>query len=629
MRLSPLLLSALLIGYCVTAQAQTELPLTRTIATTYAKGTRSPSGAPGRMYWQNTATYNLQVQFTPATRRVSGVAEIAYVNKSPDTLLNILFKLYPNLYQKGAQRLMTIEPEDVTDGMLITSLTVNGNETKPSDWHIGGTNMSLRIPPLFPGQTIRFTIRYDYDLNKNSHIRTGEVDGGAWFLAYFFPRIAVYDDIDGWNRNPYLGTQEFYNDFCDFNLSVTVPKDYLVWATGDWLNCSEVLAPGFCDRLAAAERSDGVTTIIDSTDLKNGHITAQNAENTFLFEARNVTDVAVGISNHYLWKSSSLVVDSSTGRRTRVDAVFNAAHRDYFQVVEDARKTVEAMSFRFPRWPYPYPHETVFDGLDQMEYPMMVNDNPLEDRAESIELTDHEIFHTMFPFYMGINETKYGWMDEGWATIGEWLISPMIDTTIVDEYGMIPYERAAGTEIDLPITTLTTQLNGGSMFINSYPKPALGYLYAKDLLGDSLFFKGLHHYIRTWNGKHPMPYDFFYCMNAGSGVNLNWFWKRWFFDSGVPDLAIGKVSATKKKKRIIVESKGTKPVPIDLTVTFTDGSVQRIHRSVAVWEKGDRSVVIPFHADKTVKSVQLGSTYVPDVDKTNNTAPGPGSGKKP
>src|SRR6185503_1880506 len=155
--------------------------------------------------------------------------------------------------------------------------------------------------------------------------------------------------------------------------------------------------------------------------------------------------------------------------------VFNPKHKDYYEVIDFAEKTVWAMSYVFPKWPYPYPHITVVDGLDQMEYPMMVNDNPLESRAETIELVDHEIFHTIFPFYMGINETKYGWMDEGWATIGEWLISSIIDSSPTDDYGVKGYEKAAGSESDAPISTLTTQLNGLSFFINSYPKPGLGY----------------------------------------------------------------------------------------------------------------------------------------------------------
>ncbi len=607
-----------LLCFTVHLSAQETLPVPRNIQAAFDKGSRSTDGSPGKNYWQNFAVYDLQVRFDPATRNVSGVEEISYTNHSPDTLREIVFKLYPNLYKKGVKRLIDVEPEDLTDGVQISQLLIDGEVQKPGSLRENGTNMSVRIKPLLPQQTLKFKVTYNYVLNQNSHMRTGAIDSSAWFIAYFFPRIAVYDDLDGWNRHPYLGTQEFYNDFCDFRTAITVPKDYVVWATGDLTNCSEVFTPTYCQRIAIAEKSDATTTIIDSMDLKAGNITAQRPENTFRFEAKNVTDVAVAISKKYLWKSSSLVVDKATGRRTRVDAVFNPVHRDYFEVIDFTRKTVEAMSFQFPRWPFPYSHETIFDGLDQMEYPMMVNDNPLEDRVDAIELTDHEIFHTMFPFYMGTNETKYGWMDEGWATMGEWLISPMIDSSIVDDYGVGPYEASAGTEVDLPITTLTTQQSGVPMFTNSYPKPAMGYLYVKDLLGDDLFYQALHHYIRTWNGKHPMPYDFFYSMNMGANRNLNWFWKRWFFDDGVPDLAIAKYSSNKKEHSVLIESKGSKPVPIDLTVTFTDGSTQKIHRAIDVWEKGNKTVEIRFTSNKTVNKMVMGSTYVPDVDKSNN-----------
>ncbi len=618
MHILKVVLTCLLLGLFGHLSAQDLLPTPRNIQASMDKGNRSTTGLPGKNYWQNTATYDLRIRFAPATRLISGEADVVYTNHSPDTLKTILFKLYPNIYQKGAVRLMSVEATDLSDGVQFSKFVVNGEDRPLKELNPDGTNLNVKVPPVLPGQSIRFNLEYSYTLNKDSHIRTGEVDNGAWFLAYFFPRIAVYDDVDGWNRFPYLGTQEFYNDFCDFKTVITVPKNYVVWGTGDLLNCAEVLEPKFCQRLAQAERSDATIAVIDSSDLKAGNITHDQAENTFLFDAKNVTDVAIAISNHYVWNATSLEVDPVTRRRTRVDVVFNPQHRDFVEVIDFARKTVEAMSYNFPKWPFPYAHETVFDGLDQMEYPMMVNDNPLEDRTESIELTDHEIFHTMFPFYMGINETKYGWMDEGWATIGEWLISPMIDSTIEDDYGVERYARSAGTEADLPIVTLTTQESGLTMFINSYPKPAMGYLFVKDMLGDEVFYKGLHRYFRDWNGKHPLPNDFFYSMNAGSGVNLNWFWKRWFFDAGVPDLAIANVSNNKREKSILVEMKGTKPVPVDLTLTFTDGSQQKLHRTIAVWEKGATSVEVKLTTDKTIKEINLGSVHVPDADGKNN-----------
>jgi hypothetical protein len=596
--------------------AQT-IPVPRNILQAIQKGTRSVDGKPGKNYWQNRADYSLHTNFNPVTRLVAGVVDIAYYNNSPDTLKQVWFKLYPNLYKKGVARQSRIAPEDAGDGLIIDSFFTNNKMIDRAALNIDGTNMVVGKQVVQRGQVVKFHIVYHYILNKGSHIRTGEIEQDAAFIAYFFPRVAVYDDIDGWNKNPYNGSQEFYNDFCTFDAYITVPRDFLVWATGDLQNCSEVLRPLYCSRIIKAETEDGVISIIDSTDNLR-EITTDRPSNTWHYLAAGVTDFVFAVSDHYLWKSTSLVVDPSTGRRTRVDAVFNKKHKDYFPVIEDARKTVEAMSYTFPKWPFPYAHETVFDGLDQMEYPMMVNDNPLEDRAESIELTDHEIFHTMFPFYMGINETKYGWMDEGWATIGEWLISPMIDTTIIDEYGVKPYEDNAATEIDLPVTTLTTQLTGTAMFLNSYPKPAFGYLYVKDLLGDSVFTKALHYYISQWSGKHPMPLDFFHCMNVGSGKKLDWFWKRWFFDSGYPDLAIGTVTKKLNAYTITIVSKGTKPVPVDLLVSFTDKTTMRVHRTISVWEKGNTEVNITVPTSKKIEEIQLGSTYTPDVFKDDN-----------
>jgi Peptidase family M1 domain len=597
-----------------TAIAQTTLPTPTNFNKLYSQGTRQLSGAPGKNYWQNLGNYDIAIRFDPITRIITGTETIVYTNNSPDELKQIWFKLYPNLYKKGSQRLMTVEPEDVTDGMTITQLEMDGQLVAPNKYPISGTNMVVQQKSVAAGAQVKFVIEFTYQLNKGSHIRTGEVDEGAHFIAYFFPRIAVYDDIDGWNKNPYLGTQEFYNDFGDFKLAVTVPQNYMVWATGDLQNCSEVYTPKYCSRIAQAEKNDALVNIIDTVDLRQGNITAANAFNTWRFAATNVCDVAVAVSNHYMWQSTSLVVDKKTNRRTRVDAVFNAKHKDYFWVLGDARKTVEGMSFYFPKWPYPYNHETIFDGLDQMEYPMMVNDNPVEDRTESLTLTDHEIFHTMFPFYMGTNETKYGWMDEGWATVGEWVISKYVDSTVNDDYGIGAVNSFAGSELDLPITTLTTQQYGTPMFINSYPKPALGYLYAKDILGDDLFFKGLHYYIAQWNGKHPSPLDFFYCMNTGSGKNLNWFWKRWFYDDGVPDLAITSV----KGKAITITAVGTKPVPVDITVLYKDGTEEKIHRSPDVWEKGNKTVTVNYKGSKAVEKITLGSLYVVDSNTDNN-----------
>jgi len=599
--------------YCLIINAQS-LPVARNYQQAYDKNTRTANGKPGAGYWQNTAAYNINVSFTPATRIVSGSEEIIYTNNSPDTLNQIWFKLYPNLYKRGSPRDMHVNAADLSDGVNIESFSVDGITEPANALHISATNMWLQVAGLMPGKQMKFNVSFSYELNKTSHIRTGMVDDSSAFIAYFFPRVAVYDDIDGWNKLPYIGSQEMYNDFCNFDVSISVPKNYIVCATGNLLNAGEVYNAQIAQRISEAEKNDGITKVIDTTDLSNGNITAQNEINTWKFKADSVTDFVFATSNHYIWYSSSLAVDPLTKRRTRVDAVFNPAHKDYFNVINYARKTVESMSYSIPAWPYPYPHETVFDGLDQMEYPMMVNDNPLENEEDEIELTDHEIFHTMFPFYMGINETKYGWMDEGWATLGEWTISPMIDTTY---YGMGDYDHYANYDFDMPITTLSTQESGDNYFLNSYPKPAMGYLYVMDYLGDELFTKALHYYIEQWHGKHPMPLDFFNSISDASGKNLNWFWKKWFYDSGAPDLAISNVKQNGNQTTITIVMKGSKPVPIHLTVFYKDGSTQKLHETIGVWEN-TTSTNITFTAAKAISKIVLGDVHDADINMHNN-----------
>jgi hypothetical protein len=622
-----LFFTAVLVAFVaqIPVAAQTALPLPWNIQQAVLKGTRTVTGEPGPRYWQNKADYHIKVSFDPATRLVSGSETITYTNNSPDTLRRLLFKLYPNLYKRGVQRLMDVSPEDLTDGVEVSDVRVNGeaptqgNNGRRRRANVEGTNMPLGIPALLPGGQTTVTLSFSYTLNKGSHIRTGQVDSGSYFIAYFFPRIAVYDDIDGWNQFPYLGPQEFYNDFCHFAVDVTVPAGFVVWGTGNLVNAPDVLGDRYVQRLKDAGLQDGVTDVIDPTDLARGDVTRGTGPLTWTFDADSVTDFVFALSNHYIWKASSLVVDPATGRRTRVDAAYNPIHTDFAEVIDFARKTVGSMSYRFPHWPYPYPHETVFDGLDQMEYPMMVNDNPLTSRPETIYLTDHEIFHTMFPFYMGVNETKYAFMDEGWATIGEWVISPMIDSSLVDRDGVDAYSFLSGREDDLPIITPSTQENGTAYYLNSYPKPGLGYLYARDLLGDSLFLRGVHHYIRTWHGRHPIPSDFFACMNAGSGRNLDWFWDRWFYKGGWPDLGIARVrkAADGKGWTIDVVCKGIKPVPIDLTLQFADGHTETLHRSVGVWEHADR-VTIPVTARGELRKVTLGGPFDVDRDTKDN-----------
>ncbi len=622
MKYTYLVFIILFTGIVETLIAQEKLPVPTNIQKAIDNGTRSSSGTPGKNYWQNKSEYHINVHFEPETRIISGTEDIVYTNNSPDTLNHILFKLYPNYYQKGMPRddhfMASVEPRDLTDGVQIESIRVNTKPKAVDSIYIQATNMYVPVTPIKPGQETHVTVKWSYELNETSHNRTGEVDKGTYFIAYFFPRIAVYDDIDGWNTFNYNGTQEFYNDFDDFNVNITVPKDYVVWATGTLQNPEDVFQEKIIKRINRAEKDDEIIAVITAEEARKGGITIDNnPENTWNYQVDHIVDFVFATSNHYMWEASSVEVDPKTKRRTRVDAVYHPDHSDYKEVAAIARRTIEEMSSNFPAWPYPFPHETVFDGLDQMEYPMMVNDNPVSSREGTIGLTIHEIFHSLFPFYMGINETKYAFMDEGWASVAGRYIAPKIDSTLRVRPTTRAYDRYAGSEADIPMIIPSTNLSGTAYTLNAYRKPALAYAYLKDLLGDQLFIQALHHYIKQWHGKHPIPWDFFNSINEGSGKNLNWFWKSWFFDYGYPDLAIQDVTPKEKGYTVKIKTIGNKPVPVNLTFHFEDGSTQKEHRSIEVWKNND-AVVIPLNSSKKLYKVELGGIHDADIDKTDN-----------
>jgi hypothetical protein len=601
------------------ADSQSTLPVPVNIRRAYNNGTRSLSGKPGSRYWQNKADYNIKISFQPDSRLLSGTVSINYYNNSPDTLKRVLFKLFPNLFQKQAMRATTVAPEDLTNGVQIKSMQFNGKLLDSTKRSIKGTNMNVWGLTIKPHEQSRFDITYSYLLNKGSFIRTGQVDKGAFFIAYFFPRIAVYDDIDGWNEYPYTGPYEFYNDYGHFQAEITVPAEYIVWGTGELKNTKEVFQPKYAELIKKAEKQDGITDIITEADLTKADITKTGTKNTWKFEADQVTDVAFGISNHYVWKASSLIVDAHTGRRTRVDAVYNPSHPSYIPVVDYARKTTELISYHFPGIPFPYPHITIFEGLDAMEYPMMVNDLPFEKKQDAIEFTAHEVFHSLFPFYVGNNETKYSFMDEGWGTLAEFMLHPLIDSISEVGNNTDDVNRSAGSEQDVPIMTLTPQLLGSARYADKDMKPALGYLYVKEMLGDQLFKKALNYYIDQWTGRHPTPFDFFACMNAGAGKDLNWFWYNWFFTKDMPDLAIGRIHHAQKKYTVTISKVGNSIVPVHLNIIYSDGTKEALSRTIACWASGNRSIQLTFVARKTVRQLVLGAPFDADADKRNNT----------
>jgi len=574
---------------------------------------------PGEKYWQNKADYSIHVKFSPNTREISGHVEIQYLNNSPDTLSKIVFKLFPNLYKTESIRSKPIPKDDLGSGVDITSFRLNSRDVESERISVKGTNMTVEGVTILPQGKASIEIEYSYILNQHSFIRTGQVDPGAFVVAYFFPRITVYDDIDGWNELPYLGYEEFYNDYGDFHVEITVPDDYQVWCTGTLSNPSDVFEDSYVQLIQEAGKSDKTIDIITKEGLMKKDICKRNRSNTWIFNAQNVQDVAFTTSNHYIWKSSSIMVDSAQSRRVRVDAVYNPDHAQYDPVVGYARKTVAIISYSYPKVPFPYPHITIFDGLDAMEYPMMVNNLPFKDPLQIVQFTAHEVFHTLFPFYVGTNETKYSFMDEGLATMTEFTMPSLIAPEVPMQFDISEVNLSAGSDFDNPIITLTPQLNRETRYSNKDLKPALGLYYVKEMLGEDKFGEAVRHFIDHWKGKHPTPYDFFYDMNTQSGSNLNWFWRDWFFNTLSPDLAISSV--TKKGYGYLIEIRkiGVGIVPIHLNISYEDGSQQLIANDISCWSTGNDVFMVKVRTKSVIREITLGNEFDVDIDASNNS----------
>ncbi|MEP7128086.1 MAG: M1 family metallopeptidase [Chitinophagales bacterium] len=622
--------SILLLSVTANCLAQkTTLPIPRNVQPAYASGSRSMDGNPGPQYWQNRGDYTMKINFDPATRLLSGSETIVYYNNSPDTLQQIVIHLYPNFFKKGIQRNYPFDEADENEGVTIESLVMGAEKFAPlTDKRIQFIGTNMKVTPeesVKPGKSVNLQISWHYTVNNGSHVRTGMVDASSYFLAYTFPRIAVYDDIDGWDDWDYIGLQEFYNDFGNFDAEITVPGGFVVWATGLLQNPKDVFAPRIYNRYQAALSSDKIIQIIDSTDYGAEPVTSAAAQLSWKFSAQDVTDFAFAISDHYLWQGSSLIVDDATKRRVFVDAAYDKSAVDFFEVTDVARKCVDIMSKSYPAVPFPFPHITIFQGLDQMEYPMMVNDNVSDTRMDMVQLTSHEIFHAYFPFYMGTNETKYAWMDEGWATIGESVISPLLGEPEDDGiYMRRRYENVAGTDIEVPLITNTKLTSETAYVTNAYGKPGIFYWALQNLLGDAVFFKALHEYMNRWHGKHPTPYDFFNTINNASGQNLNWFIIPWFMQSAYPDLALKKVQLEKGKKalsetwNITVSNVGALPVPVHLEFVLENDSVIRKDFTAVVWKEGNRDYNVQQTLPGKLKFIRLGNEFIPDVNKADN-----------
>ena len=601
-----------------------DLYVPRDLQKAYAKETRSKDGKPGKNYWQNTARYNINLTVMPPDRIVKGTETIMYFNNSTDTLRTSAIKLFLNIHKPGAARDQPATADYITSGMKINSVKIDNADYKYQESQYATTVTTLRLPkPLAPHDSIKIEFDWQFEISLESG-REGMVDSTSWFLAYFYPRVAVFDDYAGWDRGQFADTKEFYSDFNDYTVTLNVPKNYIVWGTGTLQQPEKILQPEYLKRFRESFNTDQIIRIVTKEDLAKKQVTAQNASNSWTFIAKNIPDMAFGISDHYNWDGSSVVVDKITGRRASAQSAYDQKATDFPFVAGFIKHSLKWFSENWPGVAYPYEKMTIFQGFADMEYPMMANNSSQRDTTFTKFVDDHEIVHTYMPFYMGTNETRYGFMDEGWATAFEYLIGQEElgnerATEFFKMFRVNGWVTDASQSQDVAIITPSSDLNGAALGNNEYGKAALGYLAMKELLGDDDFRLCLHSYMDRWHGKHPTPWDFFYTFNDVSEKNLNWFWSSWFFSNNYIDVSVANATKTKTGYTVTVDNKGGMPAPFDILISYDDNTSDTVHQTPEVWQKNIKQASIAVKTSKKISSLKLEGGIYMDADKSNNS----------
>lgn len=609
--------------------AQESIFVPREVKESIKKGVRTLDGVPGKNYWQNHSIYKINASVDVEKSVLSGDESITYFNDSPDTLNSLVMRLYPDFLKKGATRDFYFGTSGFLPPVNIKYIKINGTEYDVSDTsksvRRGSTNMFIKLKSaLLPKSKAELEVGWSFIIPQKHPMRMGNKGNGDMFIAYWYPQMAVYDDILGWDKIDYQGIVEFYNDFSDYDVNITLPKNTVMWATGVLQNPKEVLQPGIVAKLNKAKKSEKVVRIITEEDRKNGNVTQDKEKLTWNFKAKHVPDFSFAISDSYLWDGRAVVTDSTASgvKTTFVQAAYNPGTPHFEDAAQIGAESIYYLSHELPGYPFPYPEMTSVGsrGGGGMETPMMANDGAPKSYPSFVGLIFHEISHTYFPFFMGTNERTYAWMDEGWATFFTREVTERYQKDVKFKYWqrmVKSYEDGSGYMLDVPLMVPSFSVKGGFPRITFYRRPGCAYMELMKMMGRKNFKKALLNYINAWNGKHPIPTDFFTSFNSSANEDLAWFWNPWFYEFGVPDLAIESVKQKGDKGFVTIKKVGKIPTGIWFKVDFADGTSKEFNYSIKTW-KNKKTETFTINAPATITKVELGNNLIPDVDKTNN-----------
>ncbi len=619
---------------------------------------RSGGGAPGPAYWQNAADYEMHAALDTKTHQISNTETITYTNNSPDTLASLWLHLEQDTYRedarskrmaggangrggrggRGGANGAPAQP-NVTEGFVFESVEIETPakgavrktpEFAAAHYIVNDERMQIRLDePLkgHGGQT-KIRIHYHYQVPGTWGGRTSwstAKQGEIYDIAQWYPRMAVYDDIRGWDTLPYLGS-EFYLEYGTFDYYINVPSDMIVAGGGELVNPKEVLTKTEIDRLAQARTSDKTVYIRTASEVADPASRPQQGGTlTWHFRMEHTRDVAWSASPSFIWDAAKMnLPDGKTSLAESVYPVEGAGADGWDRSTEYVKDTIERFSKHW--YPYPWPTAISVGGFSSgMEYPGMVFDGFTSKGGGFFWLTAHEIGHTWFPMIVGSNERRNAFMDEGFNTFID------IEESAEFEGGKYGPKRdseySAGGEPPDTILPVLDNKNAPNILMRAdampgnlthpvrYFKGAYGMVLLREqILGPERFDWAFRKYIRDWAYKHPTPADFFRTMESEGGEDLSWFWRGWYMNNWRFDMSVDKIDGA----QITISNRGKLVLPATVEAKFTDGTTARIKLPVETWLSKSTVVWTP-PGGKTVQSAIVDPDHVlPDDDRKNN-----------
>jgi hypothetical protein len=635
-----------------------DIPMTNSIRRAHAAGTRDSTGRPGRRYWQLRTDYKISARLDTATSRITGRETIVLYNNSDSALNRIVMRLDQNIFAANVPRNDAV-PE-ITDGMKITRLTVDGQTAdlnegavgclgpfrpgglppeplpRPRATELGQTSACVGLAkPIAPKGSATIEVDWNFRvprIDTGRGYRMGRWADTLYQVAQWYPRIAVFDDLRqrGWDTEPYLGNAEFYNNFGRFDVSIDVPAGWVVGATGVLQNPADVLTPAARERLARVLASDSVLKIVSAAERGPGRSTTSgtNGRLVWRFVADTVGDFAWAASNRFVWDASRANIPGRGPVPFHI--LYLPGHAQQFapapRVVRHALEYYSKLLM-----PYAFPQLTMVDGPENgMEYPMFI--------MSGVGAADHEVGHEWWPMMVGVNETLYGWMDEGFNDYMNILSEADLDGKpyLLDGLGM-SYGRISGNDMEPPLMWNENYAGPYYGFV-AYEKAPLMLSALGGIVGDSAVWRAMSEYAKAWRFKHASPWDYAFFMNNALGRDLGWFWHYWLFTTESVDGSIQDVKTTGRRTTVTVRQNGEMPSPVILKVEFTptgppirpmsnsrmaDANTALVTYPVDVWFNGSRSfnAILDF-GGRAISRITLDPAgRFPDRDPADNVWP--------